>query len=125
MQWKIKPEPDSQIVELLQNEIKIPYKIAYLLVQRGIRSYEDARRYFSPQINDLLDPFLMKNMDKAVERIEKAIKNREKILIYGDYDVDGTTAVSVVYSYLKDYYDQVDTYIPDRYTEVWSFNTRN
>ena len=124
MQWKIKPEPDSHIVELLQKEIKIPHKIAYLLAQRGIRSYEDARRYFSPQITDLHDPFLMKNMDKAVKRIEEAIDKGEKILVYGDYDVDGTTAVSVVYSYLKDFYDKVDTYIPDRYSEGYGVSVQ-
>ena len=124
MQWKLKPEPDSKIVERLQKEIKIPHKVAYLLAQRGIRSYEDARRFFSPQITDLHNPFLMKNMDKAVERIEMAIANAEKILIYGDYDVDGTTAVSIVYSYLNDYYDKVDTYIPDRYSEGYGISTQ-
>jgi len=124
MQWKLKPEPDSQIVELLQKQIKIPRKIAYLLAQRGIQTYEDARRFFSPQISDLHNPFLMKNMDKAVERIEKAIAGGEKILVYGDYDVDGTTAVSVVYSYLKDYYEKVDTYIPDRYAEGYGISTQ-
>jgi len=124
MQWKLKPEPDSQIVELLQKEIKIPYKIAYLLAQRGISSYEDARRFFSPQITDLHNPFLMKNMDKAVKRIETAIARGEKILVYGDYDVDGTTAVSVVYSYLKDFYDKVDTYIPDRYSEGYGISVQ-
>ncbi len=117
MQWKYKPKPDLEIVKQLQNELNIPEKNAFLLAQRGVESFEEARRFFRSKLEDLYDPFLMKNMDIAVDRIEKAIENNEKILVYGDYDVDGTTAVSIVYSYLKNYYDQVDTYIPDRYSE--------
>jgi len=117
MQWKRKPEPDSSIVDLLQKDLNIPYKNAYLLAQRGISSFEEAKSFFRPQLKDLHDPFLMKNMEQAVQRIEKAINTGEKILVYGDYDVDGTTAVSIVYSYLKEIYDQVDSYIPDRYSE--------
>ncbi len=122
MQWKIKPEPDLSIVTQLQKDLKIPYYNAYLLAQRGIKNFEEARHYFRPEITDLHDPFLMKGMDKAVERIEKAIENNEKILIYGDYDVDGTTAVSIVYSYLKEFYPNVDTYIPDRYSEGYGIS---
>ena len=117
MQWKFKPEPDLEIVERLQNELDIPNKNAVLLAQRGIRNFEEARRFFRPNLDDLHDPFLMKGMEVAVDRIEKALQNNEKILVYGDYDVDGTTAVSIVYSYLKDFYNLVDTYIPDRYSE--------
>ena len=117
MQWKYKPEPDREIVKRLQNELEIPEKNAVLLAQRGITNFEEARRFFRPNLTDLHDPFLMKGMDIAVDRIEKAIQNNEKILVYGDYDVDGTTAVSIVYSYLKDFYEHVDTYIPDRYSE--------
>ena len=117
MLWKYKPEPDFEVVKRLQNELNIPEKNAYLLAQRGVSNFEEAKRFFRPEIKGLHDPFLMKGMTKAVERIEKAIQNNEKILVYGDYDVDGTTAVSIVYSYLSDFYDKVDTYIPDRYSE--------
>jgi len=117
MQWKLKSKPDPEQVESLQKALNIPYENAYLLVQRGIYTFEEARRFFRPQLSDLHDPFLMKDMDVAVSRIEKAVQNNEKILVYGDYDVDGTTAVSIVYSFLKIQYDQVDSYIPDRYSE--------
>ena len=124
MQWQYKLKPDTKIVNQLQNELNIPEKNAYLLAQRGISNFEEARRFFRPQLTDLHDPFLMKNMDTAVARIEKAIANNEKILIYGDYDVDGTTAVSVVYSYLIEFYDQIDTYIPDRYSEGYGISVQ-
>ncbi len=117
MQWKFKPEPLPEIVQRLQNELNIPSIIARLLAQRGIRTYEQARVYYRPSLSDLHDPFLMKDMDKAIERIEKAIENNEKILVYGDYDVDGTTAVSIVYSYFNEFYPNMETYIPDRYAE--------
>jgi len=122
MQWKLKPIPDQAVVSQLQSDLNIPEKNAYLLAQRGINSFEEARHFFRPQLSDLHPPFLMKGMKKAVDRIEKAIKNNEKILVYGDYDVDGTTAVSIVYSYLKDIYDQIDSYIPDRYTEGYGIS---
>lgn len=117
MQWTLKPSPDPNIVKHLEEALNIPEKNAYLLAQRGIRTFEDARQFFKPELSNLHDPFLMKNMTEAVNRIEQAIKNNEKILVYGDYDVDGTTAVSIVYSYLKDIYEHVDSYIPDRYSE--------
>ncbi len=122
MQWKIKPEPEPEIVDKLYQDLKIPYKNAYLLAQRGIKDFDEARRFFRPSLNDLHDPFLMKGMHQAVQRIENAIQNNEKILVYGDYDVDGTTAVSVVFSYLKEFYDKVDTYIPDRYSEGYGIS---
>jgi single-stranded-DNA-specific exonuclease len=122
MQWKMKPAPDAEIVKLLEKELNIPQKNAYLLAQRGIDSFDEARRFFRPQFSDLLDPFLMKGMDIAVQRIEKAIANNEKILIYGDYDVDGTTAVSVVFSYINETYQNIDTYIPDRYGEGYGIS---
>jgi len=117
MQWKFKPEPSKETIQLLQTELNIPYIIARLLAQRGIKSYDEARVFFRPTIDDLHDPFLMKDMDKAIKRIQEAIDNQEKILIYGDYDVDGTTAVSIVYSYFKEFYPHIETYIPDRYAE--------
>ena len=91
--------------------------MAALLVQRGIETFDEAKAFFRPSLSDLHDPYLMKDMDKAVARIEQAIASNECILVFGDYDVDGTTAVSLVSSYLKTYYPNVDTYIPDRYKE--------
>lgn len=91
--------------------------MAHLLLQRGVSTYKEAKKFFRPQLSDLHDPFLMKDMDLAVSRIEKAISNNENILIYGDYDVDGTTAVALVSSYLQSFYPNIATYIPDRYTE--------
>jgi single-stranded-DNA-specific exonuclease len=103
--------------DLLASELGISPIIALLLVKRGITSAESARKYFKPSLNDLHDPFLMPDMDKAVKRLNKALGNKEKILIYGDYDVDGTTAVALVYKYLRLYSSALDYYIPDRYDE--------
>ncbi len=117
MRWNLKPKPDSQKTSHLAETLGIDPVIASLLVQRGVETYEEARRFFRPSLNDLHDPYLMKDMDKAVARIEAAISNNENILVFGDYDVDGTTAVSLVSSYLRSFYPNVDTYIPDRYKE--------
>ena len=91
--------------------------LAQLLVQRGIHTFDEAKRFFRPQLTDLHDPFLMKDMDKAVARLNQAIANKEKILIYGDYDVDGATAVALVYRFLRQYTTNLDYYLPDRYVE--------
>ena len=96
--------------------------ICLLLVQRGITTAEEARKFFKPNLNDLHDPFLMPDMDKAVRRLNKALGNKEKILIYGDYDVDGTTAVSLVFKYLRPYSSTLDFYIPDRYDEGYGIS---
>ena len=96
--------------------------ICLLLVQRGITSIEEAKKFFKPSLNDLHDPFLMPDMDKAVRRLNKALGNKEKILIYGDYDVDGTTAVSLVFKYLRPYSSTLDFYIPDRYDEGYGIS---
>ncbi len=122
MKWKLAEDPDEQIVKQLENQLNIPYKIARLLARRNITTYEQARKFFKPSLEDLYDPFLMKGMQKAVERIEKAIENREKILIYGDYDVDGTTAVAILYSFLKNRYPHIDFYIPDRNKEGYGIS---
>ncbi len=122
MKWKLAAEPDESIVKHLEKELNIPYKIARLLARRGITDYEQARKFFKPNFTDIYDPFLMKDMDKAVRRIEKAIENDEKILIYGDYDVDGTTAVAILYSFLKDYSPHLDFYIPDRNKEGYGIS---
>jgi single-stranded-DNA-specific exonuclease len=122
MRWKIKPKPSSEKVNALATQLKVDMLIATLLVQRGIETFEQAREFFRPSLDDLHNPYLMKDMDKAVARIESAIANGENILVFGDYDVDGTTAVSLVSSYLKSYYPKVATYIPDRYDEGYGIS---
>ena len=117
MRWTVKPKPEQTQLDALASILQVEDLVAQLLLQRGITNYEDAKRFFRPQLTDLHDPFLMKDMDKAVERIEKAIAEQENILIFGDYDVDGTTAVALVSSYLESTYPNVATYIPDRYNE--------
>ncbi len=117
MRWTLKPEPNTETVSLLSKELNINPTLAKLIAQRGITSFAEAKNYFRPSLENIHDPFLMKDMDLAVARIEKAIANNENILIYGDYDVDGTTAVSLVSSYLKTIYGNIATYIPDRYKE--------
>lgn len=117
MRWTIKPEPSNEKINHLAQALNVEDFVATLLVQRGIETFEEAKAFFRPSLDHLHDPFLMKDMDKAVERIEKAIANQERILVFGDYDVDGTTAVSLVSSYLKSYYPDIATYIPDRYLE--------
>ena len=120
--WVIKEQADEAIVTKLGEVLKIEPSLANLLVQRGINSYEDAKTFFRPELSQLHDPFLMKDMTEAVKRIEAAINNREKILIYGDYDVDGTTAVALVYSFFKKQYSDIDFYIPDRYKEGYGIS---
>ena len=99
--WALKPDGDPQIVAALASQLNISKTLATLLVRRSITSFDQARLFFRPSVTDLHDPFLMKDMDKAIDRLDQAIANNEKIMIYGDYDVDGTTAVALVYSFLK------------------------
>ncbi|MEX2589979.1 MAG: single-stranded-DNA-specific exonuclease RecJ [Chitinophagales bacterium] len=114
---------DAQKAEILQQELGVHPIICQLLVQRGIETYDAAHRFFRPSMEHLHDPFLMKNMEKAVDRLEEALKNEERILIYGDYDVDGTTSVALVYAFLKDFFpDRIDYYIPDRYREGYGIS---
>lgn len=122
--WIRKFEPDKKLVDELATAININKTLAEILVQRGIETFDAAKKFFRPQYSDLHDPFLMKGMQTAIERIDKAIANDEKILIYGDYDVDGTTAVATVYGFFFKRYKNLDFYIPDRYTEGYgiSFN---
>jgi single-stranded-DNA-specific exonuclease len=122
MRWTIKSKPEKEKVQALQNALQVDETVATLLVQRGIETYEQAKTFFRPTLDDLHNPYLMKDMDKAVIRIEKAIANNENILVFGDYDVDGTTAVSLVSSYLRSYYPNVATYIPDRYNEGYGIS---
>ena len=126
--WTIKQKGDSELIGALarrlcpienatRDEFRTYEIVASLLVQRGICSYEEAEKFFRPKYEHLHDSFLMNDMEKAVERIMLAIKAEEKILVYGDYDVDGTSAVALVYSYLEKFYTEIDFYIPDRYKE--------
>ncbi len=122
MRWTLKPKPETDKVEALQKALQVDSTIATMLVQRGIDTYEDAKTFFRPRLEDLHDPFLMKDMDKAVARIESAIANKESILVYGDYDVDGTTSVALMSSYLKTKHNLVYTYIPNRYDEGYGIS---
>lgn len=122
--WTIKECSDKESVTRLMDELGVDRLVATLLVQRGITTYDGAKRFFRPQISDLYDPFLMKDMDKAVERLTKAIDNNEKILIFGDYDVDGTTATALMVRYLRKINANVDSYIPDRYAEGYGLSDK-
>lgn len=115
--WKIKELGNPVTVEHLSQVLGIDKVLANLLVQRGIKTFDEAKAFFRPDLAHLHDPFLMKDMDKAIDRIDKALKNKEKILVYGDYDVDGTTAVALVYAFLKRFTSDIDFYVPDRYHE--------
>ncbi|MDC3274980.1 single-stranded-DNA-specific exonuclease RecJ [Flavobacteriaceae bacterium] len=117
MRWTFKPSVDEHKVQHLVDALAVDRSIAHLLVQRGIETFEEAKAFFRPKIEDLHHPFLMKDMDKAVERIERALATNERILVYGDYDVDGTTSVALMATYLETKTDQIATYIPDRFEE--------
>jgi single-stranded-DNA-specific exonuclease len=120
--WSIKEVPAIDSVNRLAAELNIDPVLSALLLQRGVSTFEEARYYFRPDIRHLHDPFLMKDMEQAIERIESAIINKEKILVYGDYDVDGTTSVAVVYSFFKQYHSYIEYYIPDRYKEGYGIS---
>lgn len=122
--WIIAQEADKQKVRDLSDALSIDKNLASLLVQRGITTFEEARDFFRPSLSHLHDPFLMKDMDKAVDRLQAAMKNGEKVLIYGDYDVDGTTAVALLYTYFKNIFNKkkIEFYIPDRYEEGYGIS---
>jgi single-stranded-DNA-specific exonuclease len=122
MRWTLKPKPSEDKIKHLAQALNVEDFVAALLIQRGIETFEDAKNFFRPSLEHLHDPYLMKDMDKAVSRIELAIENQENILVFGDYDVDGTTAVSLVSSYLKSHYPNIATYIPDRYDEGYGIS---
>ena len=117
--WNYEPPTTENVAcaEALAEEVRVNPAIAQMLVQRGIRTAEQARKYFHPQLLELHDPYLMKDMDKAVERLNEAMGQRERIMIYGDYDVDGCTAVALVYRFITQFYSNVECYIPDRSEE--------
>ena len=122
--WILAKDVDKQVVRSLSESLGIDEILAVLLVQRGITNFEEAKNFFRPSLEHLHDPFLMKDMDKAVDRLQKAMNNGEKILIYGDYDVDGTTAVALIYTYLKNFVNKkkIEFYIPDRYEEGYGIS---
>ncbi len=122
--WVINTPPAWEKIDTLAKDLNCSYVIANLLLQRGVNTAEEAHAFFNPTLNMLHDPFLMKDMDKAVSRLERAIGNEEKVMIYGDYDVDGTTAVSLLYKYLKNKCENPEYYIPDRYTEGYGVSIR-
>ena len=122
MRWTLKTTPNITTVQQLSKDLSIDDTLSKLLIQRGISTFEEAKKFFRPSLEELHDPFLLKDMDLAVSRIEKAIASNENILIYGDYDVDGTTSVSLVASYLKTITTSISTYIPDRYDEGYGIS---
>ena len=117
MRWNLSPKQNLETVTHLAQALGIDPLLSSLLVQRGITTFDQAKRFFRPSLEELHDPFLMQDMDLAVKRIQQAIEAQENILVYGDYDVDGTTSVALLSSYLKTYYPNIATYIPDRYDE--------
>ena len=124
--WVVKPQGDRAVVEALASRLGMSTVLTNLLVQRGIDTVEKARKFFAPSLRDLHDPFQMKDMDRAVERIERAVKSGEKVMIYGDYDVDGTTAVALVYKFLSQIgHKNLLFYIPDRYVDGYGISVRS
>ncbi|MDO9552718.1 single-stranded-DNA-specific exonuclease RecJ [Rhodonellum sp.] len=122
--WKIRKKANEERVEALSSEINVNPTLANILVNRGVDTFQKAKDFFRPDLDKLHDPFLMKDMDKAVNRLKSAIENEEKIMVYGDYDVDGTTSVALFYGFLKQFYDQVSFYIPDRYKEGYGISDK-
>ncbi|MFN5333156.1 MAG: single-stranded-DNA-specific exonuclease RecJ [Bacteroidota bacterium] len=122
--WKQKPTSAQGAVHKLAKDINVNATLANMLINRGVENFDQAKDFFRPSLNLIHDPFLMKDMEAAVSRIQRAVVQQEKILVYGDYDVDGTTAVALVYGFLKGFYPKVDFYIPDRYKEGYGISER-
>ncbi len=122
--WNTKPLPDEKAIQELSNVINTNPIISALLIQRGISNFEEAKSFFRPSLDQLHDPFLMKDMNIAVNRLSKAIQDKEKILVYGDYDVDGTTSVALAYKFLSNYSTSLEYYIPDRYEEGYGVSMK-
>lgn len=120
--WQILTDKNTTLTTNLQNELAVDKIVAHLLSLRNITTFEEAKTFFRPELSQIHDPFLMKGMDFAISRIEQALAKNEKLLVFGDYDVDGTTAVSVVYSFFKNYFKQIEYYIPDRYKEGYGIS---
>ncbi|MGV3641783.1 MAG: single-stranded-DNA-specific exonuclease RecJ, partial [Adhaeribacter sp.] len=122
--WVLKPAPDAETVSQLAKDLGISDSMATILCQRDVCDYDLARSYFRPSLEALHDPFLLRDMDKAIDRIDLAIARGEKVLIYGDYDVDGTTSVALAYSFLKDHVKEIDIYIPNRDAEGYGISVQ-
>jgi len=125
--WNLKKQKQSKLNEIkhLSAALNVNMTIARLLVQRGINTFNEAKTFFRPRLSDLHDPFLMKDMEKAVARVELAVNNQEKVIIYGDYDVDGTTSVALMYTFLKSRINHIEYYIPDRYSEGYGISPKS
>ena len=121
--WFVRAPQDSTTVEDFRSELKVDTVVAELLLQRGIDSYQKAEAFFRPKLEHLHDPFLMRDMDVAVDRLLTAIDKKEKVLLYGDYDVDGTTAVALLYQTLSEHLEDLEFYIPDRYSEGYGVSS--
>jgi single-stranded-DNA-specific exonuclease len=122
--WAVQDKADEQLVVKLSKELNVNHILAGMMARRNLHSFDIAKSFFRPSLDNLHNPFLMKDMDKAVERIEKAIAKQERILIYGDYDVDGTTSVALTYLFFKDLHHDIEYYIPDRYVEGYGISTQ-
>lgn len=125
--WNYQPltNQQRQLVDDILSQCGQNKTVAEILVRRGVRAPEEAQAFFSPSISDLHDPFLMPDMEKAVNRLNRAMGAKERIMIYGDYDVDGTTAVALVYKYLQNYYSNIEYYIPTRYEEGYGISRKS
>jgi single-stranded-DNA-specific exonuclease len=122
--WSLLNLPDKRTVQELADAIQVSVPLATLLVQRGVTTFDSAKGFFRPSLDMLHDPFLMKDMHKAVSRISRAIQQNESIMIFGDYDVDGTTSVAMVYDYLRQYHHHLHFYVPDRYSEGYGISKK-
>ena len=120
--WDYKEQPQADQIERLSNDINVNPILSSLLLQRGISTFDQAKTYFRPTLEQLHDPFLMKDMDLAVARVNEAVKYNQRILVYGDYDVDGTTAVATFFDFLRHHHENIDFYIPDRYAEGYGIS---
>jgi len=124
-EWVVRTKSDKELVKKLSEELNFSKLITNLLIQRGVKSQDEVNSFFNPTLQDIHNPFLMQDMKKSVERVERAIKNKEKILVFGDYDVDGTSAVALVYSFLKNITNEIDYYVPDRYSEGYGISIQS
>ena len=124
MRWLVQPNPNQETVQSLAKALSVPSAVAQLLVQRGVNTFDAAKQFFRPKWSDLHDPFLMKDMKTAVERLQDAINKNEKIMVFGDYDVDGTSAVALLVHYLSSQKCNVISYIPDRYSEGYGLSQK-
>ena len=123
--WFLQSCSDKLLVKNLSGQLNIPESLTNILLQRGVKTYDEARLFFRPTLETIHNPFLMKNMEKSVERVEKAIASQEKVLIFGDYDVDGISAVALMYSFLKEYVSEIEYYVPDRYGEGYGMSVQS